>query len=78
MRTIRASEISTFLYCHRAWWYHKQGYESDNLGELARGRELHYRHGQAVYMAGCLRVVAIGLMLAAVVLLTVYLAEQFL
>jgi hypothetical protein len=76
MRTIRASEIGTYLYCQRAWWYQKRGEPSINQAELAGGSELHYRHGRAAFASGCLRSIAYGLLLLAVVLLTVYLTQQ--
>ncbi|HEX7974503.1 MAG TPA: hypothetical protein VF498_08860 [Anaerolineales bacterium] len=77
MRTIRASEIGTYLFCQRAWWYQKRGLPSENQTELASGSELHYRHGRAVLTTGCLRGVAYGLLLLALVLLAVYVTGKF-
>lgn len=76
MRTIRASEISTYLFCERAWWYNRRGEESQNLGEMAAGVELHYRHGRAALGASCLRFVAYGLLLLALVLMAIYFTNQ--
>ncbi len=66
---IRASEIGSYLYCRRAWWYRKQGMESENQAELATGTELHRQHGRKVLAAGLLRTIGITLLLAALVLL---------
>ena len=78
MRTQRASEIGTYLYCHRAWWYQKSGQPSQNLGEMAAGSELHYRHGRAVLGISCLRILAYALMLLALALLVLYLVNPIL
>jgi hypothetical protein len=67
MKTIRASEIGSFLYCQRAWWYARQGYDSENQGSLEAGRALHERHGQKVMLAGCLNILAYALLLLALV-----------
>ena len=75
MRTQRASEIGTYLYCHRAWWYQKNGQPSQNLGEMAAGSELHYRHGRAVLGLSCMRLLAYALMLLALALLVLYLVN---
>jgi hypothetical protein len=72
MRTIRASELGAYLFCHRAWWYQRQGYLSENRAELAGGRALHERHGRAVLAAGCLRTLAYTLLLLALVLVAAY------
>ena len=68
MKTVRASEIGTYLYCQRAWDYQRQGIENANRVELAAGETLHARHGQRVFAAGCLRSVAAILLLAGLVL----------
>ena len=78
MRTIRASEIGTYLYCQRAWFYQKRGEVSANQMELAGGRELHERHGQAVLATGCLRTLAFALLLLAIAVLAIYITQQLL
>ena len=72
MRPIRASEISSFLYCKRAWWYQRTGIESANIAELAEGTELHQQHGRAVIASGMIRMLAYGVLLVALVLFVVY------
>lgn len=66
---IRASEIGSYLYCRRAWWYRKQGVESEHQAELASGTELHRQHGRKVIAAGMLQFVGYLLLLAAVVMI---------
>ena len=73
MKTIRASEIGAFVYCHRAWWLQKQGVPSQNQAEMVSGTELHQRHGRTVMVAGCVRILAYFLLLAALALAAVYL-----
>jgi CRISPR/Cas system-associated exonuclease Cas4 (RecB family) len=78
MRTIRASEIGTYLYCRRAWWYRKQGVESDNQSELTAGTDLHRQHGRKVLAAGLTRTFGLILLLLAFTLLTAYLVMSLL
>ncbi len=75
---LRASEIGTYLYCRRAWWYRKQGVELENRAEIATGTELHRRHGRKVLAAGLLRTLGMILLLVALILLVVYLTDSFL
>ncbi len=51
MRVLRASEISSFLYCRRAWWYQVQGVRSENLAELDGGQVVHQRLARRVQRA---------------------------
>ena len=72
MKTIRASDIGSYLYCRRAWWYRINGQESTNQAELAAGTALHRAHGRTVFAAGAYRVLAMLLLLAALVFLVAY------
>ncbi len=78
MRTIRASEVSAYQYCQRAWWYQRNGLAPENQMEMAEGVELHARHGRSVMTAGCLRVAAYGAILLAVLLVATQIALRLL
>ncbi len=69
MRPIRASEIGSYLYCARAWWYQQKGVASANQAEMASGTGIHQQHGRQVMAAGLLRILAVILLLIALVLL---------
>lgn len=75
MRTIRASEIGSFLYCRRAWWYQTQGVENINRTEMAGGSAFHAGHGRSVMAADLMKIGAALLLLAGLVLLAVYLTS---
>ena len=74
---IRASELGAYLYCRRAWWYRKQGVESENQVELATGTEIHLQHGREVVATGLYRTIGLLLLLIAIILLALYLALRF-
>ena len=76
MSTIRASEIGTYLYCKRAWFFQKKGYQSANPEELAAGTEIHKKHTRTVIVGGCLRLIAYSMLIAAFVFLAIYLTDQ--
>ena len=78
MRTIRASELGSFLFCRRAWWYQSQGVASQNQTELAGGSKFHRQHGRGVILAGLLRSAGWLLILAALVVLAVGLTTHLL
>jgi len=78
MKPIRASEIGSYLYCRRAWWYRLNGHESGNQTEMAAGTALHHQHGRQVLIAGLLRNLGFILLLVACLMLTVFSLMSFL
>ncbi len=49
---IRASEISNYVYCRRAWWMQRtQGHASVNVQEIGRGTRYHQQHGRLLVQA---------------------------
>ncbi|HEX5808792.1 MAG TPA: hypothetical protein VFY25_09020, partial [Anaerolineales bacterium] len=76
MPVIRSSDIGNYLYCRRAWWYKKQGFESENRAELATGTEIHRQHGRKVIASSISRSLGILLLLMALVLLVAYCTSQ--
>ncbi|HXF86377.1 MAG TPA: hypothetical protein VNK49_13410 [Anaerolineales bacterium] len=78
MSVIRSSDIGTYLYCHRAWWYRKQGIESANQTELAAGTELHRKHGRKVLASTLTRTVGLILLTIALILFAAYCTVQIL
>ena len=78
MSVIRSSDIGNYLYCRRAWWYRKQGFESANQAELTAGTELHRQHGRKVLASNLTRTLGLVLLFAALVLLAAYCTAQIL
>jgi hypothetical protein len=77
MKTIRASELGSYLFCARAWWYQKQGVESTNQAEMTAGTELHRRHGRTVIASSLTRTLAVLLLLVALALLVTFCTARF-
>jgi CRISPR/Cas system-associated exonuclease Cas4 (RecB family) len=77
MKTIRASDVGSYLFCARAWWYHQHGVESSNQAEMTAGTELHRQHGQRVIASGLTRTLAVILLLSALALLVAYCTARF-
>jgi CRISPR/Cas system-associated exonuclease Cas4 (RecB family) len=78
MSVIRSSDIGNYLYCRRAWWYKKQGFESENQAELATGTEIHRQHGRKVLASTLNRSLGLILLLLALILLVAYCTAQIL
>lgn len=71
MRILRASELGSFLYCQRAWWYRSQGIESENSSELAAGSGFHRDYGAKILQARLFSWVGFVLLAAALILAAV-------
>ena len=76
MSIIRSSDIGNYLYCRRAWWYKKQGFESENRAELTAGTEIHRQHGRKVLTSSLTRSLGLILLFAALILLVAYCTTQ--
>jgi hypothetical protein len=76
MKIIRASEIGTYQFCHRAWWYQLQGYDPENMAEMAGGNKLHEKHGRVVTASSCLQLIAYGSLLLAVITATIWIIQS--
>lgn len=68
-RTVRASEIGSFVYCQRAWWYQRQGFKPINRNELAAGSDFHDAQAGKARSVILMRVIAWILALAAMAFL---------
>ncbi len=78
MKVIRASELGTYQFCNRAWWYQLQGIEPENQLALSTGSDLHTRHYYKVTAAGCMQTIAVALAVSAILLIIIYLAQNYL
>jgi CRISPR/Cas system-associated exonuclease Cas4 (RecB family) len=48
MRPIKVSEINTFVFCQRAWWYRQQNAGSQNQPEMDFGSNFHQQDGKKI------------------------------
>ena len=67
---IRASEISQYAFCARAWWLGRvKGYRSANVAAMREGTARHRAHGRDVVKTYRLRRLAVALLLLAAAIL---------
>ena len=75
MRILRASEIGTYKFCNRAWWYQLQGYEPENKAEMAGGSEFHEKHSRVVVTSNCLQIIAYSMLLLAILTAIIWIIQ---
>ncbi|OGO28722.1 MAG: hypothetical protein A2136_07840 [Chloroflexi bacterium RBG_16_54_11] len=78
MKIIRASEVGTYHFCQRAWWYQLQGYEPENKAEMVGGNELHKKHGTMVMASGCILILAYTALMLAILSTLIWLLSSIL
>lgn len=76
MKIVRASEIGTYQFCHRAWWYQQQGYDPESKAEMAGGTEQHEKHGRLVLTSNCLQVIAYASLLLALLMAAIWIVQM--
>jgi hypothetical protein len=67
-RTIRASELASYTYCARAWWYGIHGEVPANQAALDDGIRWHVELEKRTRGAMRMRVVGLGLVSCALLL----------
>jgi len=74
---VRASDLSAWVYCNRAWWLATvQGVAHQEPEQLARGKASHAHHGRSLVRAQRLRQVAmLGFAIAGLLLLLAIAAQ---
>ena len=71
---IRASEISQYVYCNRAWWLKRvHGVQPGNTREMAAGTAHHQAHSRWLSVSRLVRRLAYALLLAAIILIVLQL-----
>ena len=68
MRKVRASELGSFNYCQRAWWYQQQGMPSENKGAMDAGSQEHRDHNRGVKLAVFYKWLALAVLVVAIFL----------
>jgi hypothetical protein len=72
MKTIRASEIGSWLYCARAWWYQRQGVPSSHQAGMDSGTLSHRQHGRRLFASVLTRLLGWFALLVGLSLLIAY------
>ena len=61
MQVIRASDITNYNYCQRAFWYSIKGYEPENWEFVENGLIHHKKLARQIIYSRLIRLLALGL-----------------
>ena len=78
MKVVKASELGTYLYCRRAWWYRRQGIESINQTELQAGELFHDQHSSKVWQSSLLQLAGWAFVILAMIFFVIYITLSWL
>ncbi len=68
MRAIKASELGTYAFCKRAWYYQNQGETNANQPAMDKGTRLHGKQARQVAVSLILLVLGLLVLGAALIL----------
>ncbi len=68
MRAIKASELGSYAFCKRAWYYQNQGEDNANQAAMNEGTRLHGKQARQVVASLVLFVLGLLILLAALIL----------
>jgi hypothetical protein len=73
---LRASEVGSYVFCARAWWYARRGVPSASQPLMETGERLHRQHGRLAGSARLVTILAFLLLAAAIGLIVVSLLYE--
>jgi len=68
MRAIKASELGSYAFCKRAWYYQNQGEANANQPAMDAGTRMHGKQARQVATSLILFVLGLLILLAALIL----------
>lgn len=71
MKKINASEINSFMFCERAWWYMIHGEKTENNEPLTSGWVFHQSYYKNLKLVTRLKKLATGLIITALIIISV-------
>ena len=69
MRAINASELGSYAFCKRAWYYQNRGEKNANQAAMNEGSRLHGKQARQVAVSLILFVLGLLILLAALILI---------
>jgi len=69
-KIITASELGTYVYCARAWWYRNQNAPNENLPAMNEGTRFHRKMGRRLSAMRIARIILILMLFSALGLIS--------
>lgn len=75
-KIISASELGTYIYCARAWWYRNLDAPNENLSDMNEGTRFHRKMGMRLSAMRVARIILILMLIAALGLISWWIAAN--